>query len=87
MTIKKLVLATLLTLTAFTGTAFARGGKKAPPPQTHHCKMPDGTTDLKKTKKQCTKAKGSWAKDEATAPTTPTTPTAPTTPTTPPATK
>ena len=43
------------------GAALAQA--KAPPPQTHHCKMPDGTMDLKKTHKQCTAAKGSWAKD------------------------
>jgi len=34
-------------------------------PQTHHCKMPDGTMDMAKTKKQCHDAKGTWAKDEA----------------------
>jgi hypothetical protein len=31
--------------------------------QTHHCKMPDGSMDMKKTHKQCTAAKGTWAKD------------------------
>lgn len=31
--------------------------------QTHHCKMPDGTMDMKKTHKQCTAAKGTWFKD------------------------
>ncbi|HET9624915.1 MAG TPA: hypothetical protein VFP84_26285 [Kofleriaceae bacterium] len=41
-------------------------------PQTHHCKMPDGTMDMKKTHKQCTAAKGTWFKDVQTpAPTTP----------------
>ncbi len=44
--------------------AFAKGGS----PQTHHCKMPDGTMDMSKTKKQCHEAKGEWAKDAAAAP-------------------
>jgi hypothetical protein len=41
--------------------AFAKGGS----PQTHHCKMADGTMDMAKTKKECKAAKGTWAKDEA----------------------
>jgi hypothetical protein len=64
MTIKTLACATTLTLAALTGTALA---KKAPPPQDHHCKLKDGTMDMKKTKKQCATAKGTWAKDEAPA--------------------
>ena len=52
---KKLVLALVL----LAGPAFAKGGS----PQTHHCKMPDGTMDMAKTKKQCKDAKGEWAKD------------------------
>jgi hypothetical protein len=32
-------------------------------PQTHHCKLADGTMDMKKTHKQCTAAKGTWAQD------------------------
>ncbi len=39
--------------------AFAKGGS----PQTHHCRMPDGSMDMTKTKKQCHEAKGVWAKD------------------------
>ncbi len=45
--------------------------------QTHHCKLADGTTDTSKTHKQCTTAKGTWAKDGATAYATPATTTAP----------
>jgi hypothetical protein len=41
--------------------ALADGGQTHP--QTHHCKMPDGTMDMKKTHKQCTAAKGTWFKD------------------------
>jgi hypothetical protein len=52
---KKLILASLLVAPL----AFAKGGS----PQTHHCKMPDGTMDMAKTKKQCKEAKGEWAKD------------------------
>lgn len=33
--------------------------------QTHHCKLADGSTDATKTHKQCTAAKGTWAKDAA----------------------
>ena len=44
---------------AGSGVAFA-GGTHA---QTHHCKLSDGTMDMKKTHKQCTEAKGTWAKD------------------------
>ncbi len=32
-------------------------------PQTHHCKLQDGSMDMKKTKKQCLADKGTWAKD------------------------
>jgi hypothetical protein len=35
-------------------------------PQTHHCKLSDGTMDLKKTHKQCTAVKGTWFKDVTT---------------------
>jgi hypothetical protein len=48
---------------AASGAAHAGGT-----PQNHHCKMQDGTTDAGKTKKQCLKAKGTWAKDGAAAP-------------------
>jgi hypothetical protein len=44
--------------------AFAKGGS----PQTHHCKMPDGSMDMAKTKKQCKEAKGTWALDAAPSP-------------------
>lgn len=60
------MLASKLSRTAFlvatlaaSGSALASGSH----PQTHHCKMPDGTMDMKKTHKQCTAAKGTWAKD------------------------
>jgi hypothetical protein len=52
---KKIILASLLCAPL----ALAKGGS----PQTHHCKMPDGTMDMAKTKKQCKEAKGEWAKD------------------------
>jgi len=51
----------LLLASLSAGAAYAKG---APPAQTHHCKMPDGTVDMKKTHKQCTAAKGTWARDE-----------------------
>ena len=47
---------------AVSSAAYAKGT-----PQTHHCKMADGTTDTSKTHKQCTAAKGTWAKDAAPA--------------------
>jgi predicted transglutaminase-like cysteine proteinase len=46
---------------AGSGAAFAQGTPSTP--QTHHCKMPDGSMDMKKTHKQCTAAKGTWAQD------------------------
>lgn len=55
-------------------------------PQTHHCKLQDGSMDMKKTKKQCLADKGSWAKDAdasaapAAAPAAPAAPTAPAAP-------
>jgi hypothetical protein len=33
------------------------------PKQNHHCKMPDGSMDMAKTKRECKAAKGTWAKD------------------------
>jgi hypothetical protein len=36
-----------------------------PPKQNHHCKLPDGSMDMAKTKKECKAAKGTWAKDAA----------------------
>jgi len=56
--------AILLVVSALSGASFAG----TPPAQTHHCKMPDGTIDPKKTHKQCQAAKGTWAKDEPNAP-------------------
>ncbi len=47
-------------LFAFTATPALAG---EPSKQTHHCKMPDGTMDTSKTKKECKAAKGTWAKD------------------------
>jgi hypothetical protein len=49
----------------FALTATATAGE--PPKQTHHCKMPDGSMDMAKTKKECKAAKGTWAKDAAAA--------------------
>lgn len=48
---------------AASGAADAASGT----PQTHHCKMSDGSTDTTKTHKQCTAAKGIWTKDAAAA--------------------
>ena len=59
-----LVVASLAAPLAASGAAFA----DAAHPQTHHCKLADGTMDMKKTHKQCTAAKGSWAKDAAATP-------------------
>lgn len=47
--------------------AVSGGAHAAGTAQTHHCKMADGTTDTTKTHKQCTAAKGTWAKDAAAA--------------------
>lgn len=53
-------------LAVSSGAAYA---KNQGTPQTHHCKMADGSMDMKKTKKQCLAGKGSWAKDsDAAAP-------------------
>ena len=41
----------------------AADAKNQGTPQTHHCKQQDGTMDMKKTKKQCLAASGTWAKD------------------------
>jgi hypothetical protein len=42
------------------GASAARAGA---PVQNHHCKMPDGTMDMAKTKNECKAAKGKWTKD------------------------
>lgn len=55
-----LVLGFGLVITGAAGSASADGT-----PQTHHCKLADGTFDATKTNKQCTAAKGTWAKDVA----------------------
>ena len=60
----------------------AADAKNQGTPQTHHCKQQDGTMDMKKTKKQCLAASGTWAKDAsdaaaAPAPAAATTPAAP----------
>ncbi|MDB5974702.1 MAG: hypothetical protein JWR07_1462 [Nevskia sp.] len=72
-------------LAVSSGAAYA---KNQGTPQTHHCKQQDGTMDLKKTKKQCLAASGTWAKDAsdaaaAPAPAAAATPAAPATPATP----
>ena len=67
----KLVVSSFL-IAVFSGSlAFADKAlatKKAPLAQNHHCKLADGTMDMKKTHAQCTTAKGTWAKDDAGAP-------------------
>lgn len=45
------------------GSAGVALAKEPTHPQTHHCKLADGTMDMKKTHKACTAAKGTWAKD------------------------
>lgn len=71
--------AVLAALMASSGVALA---KEQMHPQTHHCKLADGSMDMKKTHKQCTTAKGTWAKDAA-APAAPKDGAAPATPATP----
>ena len=51
---------TLGVILAISGGAYA---KSTSTPQTHHCKLQDGSMDMKKTKKQCLAASGTWAKD------------------------
>lgn len=58
---KLIQLTALAAALAGSGAAFAQGTPSTP--QTHHCKMPDGSMDMKKTHKQCTAAKGTWAQD------------------------
>lgn len=70
MNLKNLLQAASLGLVVAVSGAAHAGGT----PQTHHCKLADGSTDAGKTKKQCLAAKGTWAKDAATA--TPATPAA-----------
>jgi hypothetical protein len=53
---------TLMAVTLSLGLANAAFAGE-PPKQNHHCKMPDGTMDMAKTKKECKAAKGTWAKD------------------------
>ena len=65
------------TVLAFASTAVMAKGTGTP--QTHHCKLADGSTDAGKTHKQCTAAKGTWAKDAA-APAAPAKPAAPAVP-------
>ena len=71
------------TVLAFGSTAVMAKGTGTP--QTHHCQLADGSTDAGKTHKQCTAAKGTWAKDaaapaKAAAPAVPVTPAAPAAP-------
>ena len=65
------------TVLALASTAVMAKGSGTP--QTHHCKLADGSTDAGKTHKQCTAAKGTWAKDAA-APAAPAKPAAPAVP-------
>lgn len=58
-----LQIATLGATLALGTTAFAKTHTGTA--QTHHCKLADGSTDTSKTHKQCTAAKGTWAKDAA----------------------
>ena len=51
----------------FAVSSGAADAKNQGTPQTHHCKQQDGTMDLKKTKKQCLAASGTWVKDAGAA--------------------
>lgn len=64
-------LSAVLTLGALTAQAKEHRHGQATP-QTHHCQLADGSTDTSKTHKQCTAAKGSWARNTATAAAAPT---------------
>ena len=56
-TLSKILLAfAFVAATAATSSAGA-------PVQNHHCKLPDGTMDMAKTKNECKAVKGKWAKD------------------------
>lgn len=44
--------------------SLALGASAKESKQNHHCKMPDGSMDMAKTKRECKAAKGTWAKDE-----------------------
>jgi hypothetical protein len=58
MSLKFIRVAILATTLAGSTAAFAGGAV-----QTHHCKLADGSMDMKKSHKECTAAKGTWAKD------------------------
>lgn len=62
----RLIHAAILAITLAGSTAALAGNT-----QNHHCKLPDGTMDMKKTHKECTAAKGTWAKDAASTTTPP----------------
>jgi len=68
----KLLRAAILVATLAGSTAALAGNT-----QNHHCKLPDGTMDMKKTHKECTAAKGTWAKDAPSTTTPPATKDAP----------
>jgi hypothetical protein len=70
---------TIFALALLATPALAKG--TPPPAQNHHCKLADGSMDMKKTHKECDTAKGTWAKDAAA---TTDKPAAPATPATPP---
>ena len=57
----------LFRVVMFAAALGGSGAAYAGSAQTHHCKMPDGTMDMKKTRKQCTAAKGTWQKDPPSA--------------------
>ena len=65
---KQLVQFTIIAAALAMGTSAAYAKSHHTKAQrTHHCKLSDGTVDAGKTHKQCTAAKGTWAKDTAPA--------------------
>jgi hypothetical protein len=52
---------------AFAQTPASAPAKGTGTHQNHHCKQPDGTMDMSKTKKACMADKGIWLKDGAAA--------------------
>ena len=52
---------------AWAATPASAPAKGTGTPQIHHCKQPDGTMDMSKTKMACLAGKGTWLKDGAAA--------------------
>jgi len=52
---------------AWAATPASAPAKGTGTPQSHHCKLSDGTMDMSKSKKSCLADKGTWLKDSAAA--------------------